>query len=182
MKRDKQQSSFVNIGSSSLLIIFLVLSLVSFAVLSLVSAHSDYKLTKQLAAHKAEYYEASSDAERILAEMDAVFEGQAEEAGDNLAEYPDAVVEALLSESSLKEVDLTYTIFNRENKKDPSGEDALLELGFTVPMSEKQALKVVLHVNDYMQSDTYYKVRTWQVISTGKWEGGQSIQLLPMGE
>lgn len=182
MKKDKQQSSFVNIGSSSLLVIFLVLSLVAFAVLSLVSAHSDYKLTSRLAEHKTEYYDASSKAEEILAQMDTVFEEQAGKAGDNLAEYPKAVVDELLSEPFLDEVDLTYTIFEMGNKKVSSDKDALLELGFTIPMSEKQALKVILHINDYTQSDTYYKIQAWQVISTEKWEGSQSIQLLPMGE
>lgn len=182
MKKDKQQSSFVNIGSSSLLIIFLVLSLVAFAVLSLVSAHSDHKLTGRLAAHKTEYYEASSKAERILAKMDAVFIEQAEEAGDNLADYPKAVVDELLSGSFLEGVDLTYTIFERENKNVSSDKDSLLELGFTIPISEKQALKVILYINDYTQSDTYYKVQAWQIISTEKWEGSQAIQLIPMGE
>lgn len=60
MKRDKQQSSFVNIGSSSLLIIFLVLCLATFAILSLSSARSDYSFSERLAGHKTEYYEASA--------------------------------------------------------------------------------------------------------------------------
>lgn len=182
MKRDKQQSSFVNIGSSSLLIIFLVLSLVTFAVLSLVSARSDHKLTGRLAAHKTEYYEASSKAEGILAKMDAVFEEQAEKAGDNLAEYSEAVVDELLSGPFLDGVDPTYTIFERENEHVFSDKDPLLELGFTIPISEKQALKVILYINDYTKSDTYYKIQAWQVISTKKWEGGQPIELLSMGE
>lgn len=52
MKKDKPQSSFVNIGSSSLLIIFLILSLVTFAVLSLSGAKSDYTFSEKLASHK----------------------------------------------------------------------------------------------------------------------------------
>lgn len=182
MKKDKQQSSFVNIGSSSLLIIFLVLSLVAFAVLSLVSAHSDYKLTGRLAEHKKEYYEASTKAEQIVAQMDAVFEEQAEKAGSDIEKYPEAVVDELLSETFLNEVDLTYTIYEQRNEKISLKNDLLLELEFNIPMSEKQALKVVLHINDYTKSDTYYDVQAWQVTSTEKWEGSQSIQLLPMGE
>lgn len=45
MKNDNSQSSFVNIGSSSLLIIFLILSLVTFALLSLSGARSDYSFS-----------------------------------------------------------------------------------------------------------------------------------------
>lgn len=66
MKKDKEQSSFVNIGSSSLLIIFLILCLAVFAVLSLSSAKSDYSLSERLAEHKTQYYEAASQAEIIL--------------------------------------------------------------------------------------------------------------------
>lgn len=39
--KDKQQPFFVNIGSSSLLVIFLVLCLATFAILSLSSAKSE---------------------------------------------------------------------------------------------------------------------------------------------
>ena len=53
MKKDKPQSSFVNIGSSSLLIIFLILSLVTFAVLSLSGAKSDYTFSEKLAIRQS---------------------------------------------------------------------------------------------------------------------------------
>lgn len=70
MKRNKQQSTFINIGSSSLLMVFLVLCLTTFAILSLSSAQSDYSFSKKFAEHKTEYYEASSRAEMILGEID----------------------------------------------------------------------------------------------------------------
>ena len=74
MKKDKQQSSFVNIGSSSLLIVFLVLCLATFSILSLSSAKSDYTLSERLAEHKNQYYEASSKAESVLDKVDATLE------------------------------------------------------------------------------------------------------------
>ena len=72
MKREKSQTSFVNIGSASLLVIFLILCLVTFAILSLSSAKSDYSFSERLAAHKTVYYEASSKAEEILDEIDKI--------------------------------------------------------------------------------------------------------------
>lgn len=51
MKKNKEQSSFVNIGSSSLLIVFVILCLATFAILSLSSAKSDYSLSERLANH-----------------------------------------------------------------------------------------------------------------------------------
>ena len=58
--KDKQQSYFVNIGSSSLLVIFLVLCLATFAILTLSSARSDHSFSERLAEHKKTYYEASA--------------------------------------------------------------------------------------------------------------------------
>lgn len=70
MKNDKQQSSFVNIGSSSLLIIFLILCLATFAILSVSSAKNDYSFSEKLAARKTQYYDASAKASLILDEID----------------------------------------------------------------------------------------------------------------
>ncbi len=79
--KDKQQSYFVNIGSSSLLVIFLILCLVTFAILSLSSAKSDYTFSERLAEHKRAYYEASSRAEDIVAEIDSILYETAHEVG-----------------------------------------------------------------------------------------------------
>ena len=45
MNFKKGQDSFVNIGSASLLVVFLVLCFLSFASLSLSSAMNDYSLS-----------------------------------------------------------------------------------------------------------------------------------------
>ena len=79
--KDKQQSYFVNIGSSSLLVIFLILCLVTFAILSLSSAKSDYTFSERLAEHKKAYYEASARAEDIVAEIDSILYETAHEVG-----------------------------------------------------------------------------------------------------
>lgn len=66
----KQKRYGVNVGSSSLLIIFVVVCLVSFAALSIVSANSDYKLTRRMADRETNYYNACNDAYRALADID----------------------------------------------------------------------------------------------------------------
>ena len=60
----------LNIGTSSLLLIFIVLSLVSFAVLSLSSALTDKKLTQSNLDRTRSYYEACNMAENKLKEID----------------------------------------------------------------------------------------------------------------
>ena len=66
----RQKRYGVNVGSSSLLIIFVVVCLVSFAALSIVSANSDYKLTKRMAQRQTDYYNACNSAYRALADID----------------------------------------------------------------------------------------------------------------
>ena len=60
----------LNIGTSSLLLIFIVLSLVSFAVLSLSSALTDKRLTESNLERTTMYYEACNQAENRIKELD----------------------------------------------------------------------------------------------------------------
>lgn len=62
----------VNIGSSSIIMIFVILCLVSFAALSIVSANSDYQLSNKIATRTSAYYEACNEAEHSIASVDAV--------------------------------------------------------------------------------------------------------------
>jgi hypothetical protein len=61
----------MNIGLPSIMLIFVVLCLVSFGVLSLVSANADRKLSQKVLARQHEYYEASNEAQEMLASVDA---------------------------------------------------------------------------------------------------------------
>lgn len=66
MKRSKTAPPVINIGISSLIVTFIVLCLVVFAVLSLASADNDYKNSRKLADHREAYYEACNTSEDIL--------------------------------------------------------------------------------------------------------------------
>lgn len=59
------------IGAASILLIFLTLSLVSFAVLSLETATADLRLTQKSASYTQNYYAAMHNAEGFLADTDA---------------------------------------------------------------------------------------------------------------
>lgn len=56
----KNRSYGMNIGASSILLIIVVLTLVSFAGLSLSSANADYKLCRKLADRTSSYYAATT--------------------------------------------------------------------------------------------------------------------------
>lgn len=60
----------MNIGSASILLVFVILCLVSFAVLSIVSANADSKLSRRVLERTTAYYDACNQAEQSLAAMD----------------------------------------------------------------------------------------------------------------
>ncbi|MFG6358190.1 MAG: hypothetical protein K1W26_15445 [Acetatifactor sp.] len=60
----------VNVGSSSILLIFVILCLISFATLSIVSANADAKLSSRVAERTAAYYEACNQAQENIASID----------------------------------------------------------------------------------------------------------------
>lgn len=69
MRKNKSQTPVTTIGVSSLLVVFLILCLVTFACLSLSTAKSDYSFSQANAAHKTAYYEACNRAEEFLHDM-----------------------------------------------------------------------------------------------------------------
>lgn len=66
----KKRGLPLNVGTSSVLFIFVILCLVSFAILSLSSAMSDYKLSSRVAENSQAYYDACNTAEEQLASFD----------------------------------------------------------------------------------------------------------------
>ena len=60
----------VNVGSSSILLIFVILCLISFATLSIVSANADAKLSRRVVERTTAYYEACNQAQTDIANID----------------------------------------------------------------------------------------------------------------
>lgn len=60
----------VNPGSTSILLIFVTLCLVAFAVLCIVSANSDKKLGNKVIEKTTEYYQACNKAQEVISQID----------------------------------------------------------------------------------------------------------------
>ncbi len=178
MKKNKDQSSFVNIGSSSLLIVFVILCLATFAILSLSSAKSDYSLSERLAEHKGRYYEASSKAETILEEIDSTLADTAEAVPKgrlsgsfrdfSASPYAEAVIKAL-NGTQIEDIGITCKITDQN-----------LTVSYMIPVEKQQMLDVELSITDYTKHETYYEIKKWQVISTDTWEGDDALNLMPV--
>lgn len=88
MQRKKKRPDSIpgfQIGTSYLLVIFIILCLVTFAALSLSSALRDQSYSQKLAAHQTEYTAASAQASALLAQIDEALE----------ADTPETALEAL---------------------------------------------------------------------------------------
>lgn len=149
-----------NIGSVSLLMIFIILCLVVFSTLSLSGAVSDYQYSQKIARHNAEYYQASAQATRILREIDQILHNAYQK---NPADYYTAAGDELTAMESLS-TDL--------GAESPS-------ITYEVPVGERQMLKVVLTLNEPGQlKDGYYRITSWQEVPASTWNGDDSLNLM----
>ena len=128
----------MNIGSASILLVFVILCLVSFAVLSIVSANADSKLSARVLERTTAYYAACNQAEQSLAEQ-------------SLAGM-DKTLQRMYSSSDSEEA---YFVAVGHGKS------------YVIPISDLQTLQVTIEIL-YPESDedTFYRITAWQVLNT----------------
>lgn len=160
----KKSFPITNIGTISLMMIFIVLCMVTFAALSLSSAVSDSRSGQKMSVHTEEYYAASNQAEEILAELDGVFSEAYRKAQDR-GEYFSLVSEGMPDTATVEE------------------KEGLLEVGYQVDVNDSQAIQVQLAVMPPQQvqeegAGALYKILSWQEIQTTDWEGDNTLKLI----
>lgn len=69
-----RRSKGINAGSASILLIFAVLSLISFATLTLVNSKADYNLSNNLAQRQLAYYRACHEGNAFVAAVNSDYE------------------------------------------------------------------------------------------------------------
>lgn len=162
MKRKKISAS-LGVGSSSLLMIFIVLCLVVFAVLSLVSASADNRLSQKLAERTAAYYDACNTAEDILMEIDEQLAACAAEAGDE-ASYLALCRDTLANMGTW--TDGTPPVLN-----------------YLVAVSEVHNLSVSLEIlYPTAEHAERYRITGWVSEFSDQWEAERSMNLATLPE
>lgn len=155
MNPKKTQATFMNIGASSLLVIFLVLCIAVFATLSLSSAQSDYSFSQQMAQHKTAYYTTLNQAEQILDQVDAVLAKTATQSTDSQDFYNKSI-------AALEDELLNIPILKKANTGIPT-------LQWQIPIDDTQALLVQLALRwpyDNPGDDNgFYHITKWQTIT-----------------
>ena len=96
-----QQKRIFNMGTgvSSILMVFAMLCITTFGILSLVSANADYKLAKKNQEAAEAYYEADRHASEMLAELDSLIAS----ARQYVSDPGKTSLETLISETHLSE-------------------------------------------------------------------------------
>lgn len=153
---------------SGLFLMEIMLAILFFSIagaLSLSSASRDAKLNRQAVQHLTEYYEASNEAEALLASADETFQ------------------QAYAKASDAKEY---YRLINKDLLLSPmksvwTGET--LDVAIQVPINDSQALSVLLDVLPLQQvrqtnAESFYRILSWQVIRTKSWESDNTMQLI----
>ena len=146
----RRLGSNMNIGASSLLLIFIVLSLVTFAVLSVSSALSDKRLMTDTLEGTTEYYDACNRAElRISQLLDGVDPGTVI-----------ATDEDMSAETGREYRADTYKEYYWD---EPIGDDGM------------QVLRVVVGIN---HNENSYTVLSWRVVNINEPEINTGLKLL----
>ena len=163
---EKAPAPFFNIGASSLLVIFLILCLVTFAILTLTSAKSDADFAEKLAQHKTNYYAACNTAESTLDEIDAVL-ADAWQLSDTAAVFTE-IETRLTALNSREQLQLSMDFTQSE----PT-------VSYAVAIDDKQNLCVTLTLAAApAKGEAYYRISQWQVQSSGEWNGDQTLNLM----
>ncbi|MBD8916454.1 MAG: hypothetical protein EGR77_10875 [Pseudobutyrivibrio sp.] len=144
-----KKNKTIHIGFSTILMVFTMLCLVTFATLSLLTANADYRLSKKVAAKTEDYYEADLLAREYLLQIDEALE----ELYQNNAGQNAFCQEAL---KRLQEMPLPQGI----TKSSASDE---MSYGFEIAINDAQILSVVLELQE-PQSDTdcFYTIKQWK--------------------
>lgn len=125
------------VGTSSLLMIFIVLCLTTFAAISYIKANNDFKLSLKSAQSMTEYYQADSEAEKMVKNIDDSLE---------------------LSRNKGHFLDLL-----RQYDLEIKSEQNQVLISYIVPIKDTLELQVELEV---FYLDKRYQIKQWKVVNT----------------
>lgn len=172
---NKKKFSVTNIGSISLLMIFIILCMVTLAALSLSSAASEANSAKKFASHNTNYYQASNQAEETLDIIDGILSESYMVSSDSAAYFSE--VEARLSKLS---TNITINIPAKNDAADSvTTANSAATISYTTTISDSQALEVELTLTDpFHSSKGFYTITSWKEVQTGDWNADNTMKLI----
>lgn len=157
MEQRKPRGSLISTGTTSLVLIFVLLCLLTFSVLSLVSAQANLRLSRKSAQRTSDYYAAENAANDVLIRLCAAMD-RASGAGE----------EAFYAAVSQAAADVEGLVFSDSR-----------HLSYQVPLGEDQALSVALTLcYEPLPDGRHYRVDSWQTVSRYDWEAEEPLDVL----
>ncbi len=160
---NKNTISGLGVGTSSILMIFVLLCLVVFAVLSFVSANADWKLNDKLAKRTSAYYEACEKAQDFLEEIDSRLDKLYME-NPSMDQYTSACrsyLETIAGHTSLESDSDRFSFY------------------FTETLSDEQYLAVTISIPfSPVPGGHYYKITAWQTKASQAWDPDTHLNVL----
>lgn len=166
MKQKKNSYPPVNVGSSFMLVILVILCMVVFAILSLSGALRDSGYSSKTVDRTTAYYQANNIAEEKLAEIDYILSEVAKETEMFTLNYKNAAI------SSLNNLDGIIV------SADESDENIII-IQYSIPIGEEELLQVSLTANDRnTENSGYYYITEWKQLSTKDWNADSTLPLM----
>ena len=153
--KQKNKSSFINIGFSSIVMVFIMICLVTFATLSVLTAHSDYRLSQKMADKTTAYYKADAIARDMVELLDnQLFEIYLE--GSSSDYFYETVAATDFSANAPSDI---HNITLKDLDDDTI-------LSYEVPISEVQTLHVSLQIRfPLAESECFTTITRWQTVT-----------------
>lgn len=158
---NKKKFSVTNIGSISLLMIFIILCMVTLAALSLSSAASEANTAWKFADHNTKYYQA----EETLDIIDGILAESYTASSDSAAYFTEV-------NTRLAKLSTNITL-------DISTDNKSATLDYITSVDDSQSLEVKLTLTDpFTASEGLYKITSWKEVKTSNWNADNSMKLI----
>lgn len=149
MDHQQPKRSIISTGTASIVLIFVMLCLLTFSVLSLVSAQANLRLSEKSAARTSDYYAAENQANTVLFSV--------LEAMQEYGNSPDADTFFQNMHSALSQ-DETITFTSDQS------------LSYQVPLGDLHILSVQLTLSyDAQSQKASYHIDSWNTVSEYDW-------------
>ena len=167
----KSSPAVISTGTTSLVLIFVLLCMLTFSVLSLVSAQANLRLSRLSAQRTTDYYAAENAANEILIDV--------EDAARS------AVKARYLSSVNYDSQGPAFAGEVVKRMRDPDSVSVTEEgqLLYQVPLGENQVLRVQLRVfPEAAEGGWHYEITAWQAVSGYDWTNEDTLQVAQPGQ
>lgn len=156
-----RKKGFLGAGLSTVLLVFVMLCLIVFAVLSLTTARADLQMSRKMADRTQRYYEAQSRAFEKVKSIDGILVKQYNEEKDNFLEK---VWDALQSEN--------LTVIRSEDQQS-------IVCSFQEAIDDTQQIEAELTIAaPQKDGDACYQITGWQVKQKNEWKADTGLPVM----